>query len=163
MKEKQFLTHVTAGSRRSLDWLTLSATVLTAFGTQAAYAGDDYIVYSPRVTKGQTEVELRGFTYQGGGNLDGTVTHEISIAHAVTNWWKPELYIAEFTRNPGGPTHLTGYEFESFSSLRLRVNFGQIPDSCCPMVSTSSKALRTGSNSVRFWRNCRGELISGSI
>ena len=75
---------------------------------------DDFIVYSPQVNQGQSEIELRGF-YTGDGRLDfnGQAASELSLAHAFTSWWKPEIYVAEYEKNPGEEAGLVGYEFEN--------------------------------------------------
>ncbi len=97
--------------------IALFAAALITSGTQAAHAGDDYIVYSPYVTKGQAEVEVRGFTYQGGGNLAGTSASEISVGYAVNSWWKPELYVAKYSMDPDGRAYFSGFEFENTFQL----------------------------------------------
>lgn len=79
---------------------------------------DDYIVYSPYVTQGQNEIELRGFTYQDPNvDINGGGGYEVAIAHAVTSWWKPELYVGRFEQNPGETAHFAGYEFENTFQL----------------------------------------------
>ena len=62
---------------------------------------DDFIVYSPHVFASQSEVELRGYRYADSrSDLSGSAA-ELSIAHGVTDWWKPEFYVAEFEKTPG--------------------------------------------------------------
>ena len=100
--------------------LSLFATfaVLSVFGANAVYADNDFIVYSPHVVQGQREVEMRGFGYQDGrSDLNGAGGYNISIAHAVTSWWKPEIYIGEFNRAAGGSIYSSGYEFENTFQL----------------------------------------------
>jgi hypothetical protein len=93
------------------------ATIL-GFGEQAARADNDFMVYSPHVVQGQSEVEAYGFYFQDGRtNLNGTSGYNISVGHAVNSWWKPELYVGEFNRNPGSTTYLSGYEFENTFQL----------------------------------------------
>ncbi len=98
-------------------FVALFAAAVLTLVTQAAYAGDDFIVYSPYVTKGQAEVEIRGFTYQGGGNLAGTSASEMSVAYGVTSWWKPELYVVKYSMDPDGTVRSAGYEFENTFQL----------------------------------------------
>lgn len=84
----------------------------------SARADDDFIVYSPHVAQGQSEVELRGYTYQDGrANLNGAGAFETSLAHTFTSWWKAELYAGEFTRDPTLGTHLAGQELENIFQL----------------------------------------------
>jgi hypothetical protein len=93
-------------------------TILFGFGARVAYAGNDFIVYSPHVVQGQSEVEVFGFGSQDGrSDLNGASGYNISVAHAVTSWWKPEVYIGEFNRDPGGTTQPSGYEFENTFQL----------------------------------------------
>lgn len=75
---------------------------------------DDFIVYSPHVNRAQSEVELRGF-YTSDDRLEfnGAAASELSLAHAFTDWWKPEIYVAEYEKNPGESAGLVGYEFEN--------------------------------------------------
>ncbi len=88
--------------------------ILSVFGTKVALADNDFIVYSPYVVRGQSEVEVYGFSYQDArSDLNGASGYNISVAHAFTSWWKTEVYIGSFNRNPGGSTHPTGYEFEN--------------------------------------------------
>ena len=54
-----------------------------------AVRADDFIVYSPHVFASQTEVELRGYRYADSRSDLGGSAAEVSIAHAVTEWWKP--------------------------------------------------------------------------
>ncbi|HKS92565.1 MAG TPA: hypothetical protein VJQ83_11600, partial [Tepidiformaceae bacterium] len=54
---------------------------------------DDFIVYSPHVNRGQSEIELRGFySSDDRSAFDGAAAGELSLAHAFTDWWKPEIY-----------------------------------------------------------------------
>lgn len=86
--------------------------------TEAARADNDYIVYSPHVVQGQSEVETYGFySLDSRSNLNTANGQNISIAHAYTSWWKTELYVAEFNRDPGGSTHPSGYELENTFQL----------------------------------------------
>lgn len=95
--------------------------IMAGFAGNMAQADNDFIVYSPYVVKGQSEVEMYGFdSLDGRSNLNGASGYNISIAHAVTSWWKPEVYVGEFNRDPGATTHPTGYEFENTFQLTDR-------------------------------------------
>lgn len=90
---------------------TLGLALLAGAGLVHA---DDFIVYSPHVIATQTEFELRGYGYSDGrSEINGERAAELSIAHAFTSWWKPELYVAEYEKEPGGRGKLVGYEFEN--------------------------------------------------
>jgi hypothetical protein len=94
------------------------AVLFLLFAATAARADNDYIVYSPYVVKGQSEVETYGFyTLDGRSDLNTASGLNFSVAHAFTGWWKTELYVAEFNRDPGGSTHPTGYELENTFQL----------------------------------------------
>ncbi len=83
-----------------------------------ARADNDFIVYTPHVVAGQSEVELYGYDFQDARpDLNTTAGYNVSVAHAVNSWWKPELYVGEFNRNPGGGMFLSGYEFENTFQL----------------------------------------------
>lgn len=84
----------------------------------AARASDDFIVYSPYVTEGQSEVEFRAHQqFDGDTALNGERAYVISVAHAFTDWWHPEIYLGGYEREPGGPNQLQGYEFENIFQL----------------------------------------------
>lgn len=92
--------------------------ILFCFGACNAYADNDFIVYSPSVVQGQSEVEVYGFNSQDGSSvLNGASGYNLSVAHTFTSWWKAEVYVGEFNRAPGGSTHPSGYEFENTFQL----------------------------------------------
>lgn len=92
--------------------LWLCALLLNRAGTVAH--ADDFIVYSPHVNEGQSEIEMRGFyTRDGRFDFDGQAAGELSLAHAFTGWWKPEFYVLEYEKNPGESGGLVGHEFEN--------------------------------------------------
>ncbi|TAN02494.1 MAG: hypothetical protein EPN36_16895 [Rhodanobacteraceae bacterium] len=87
---------------------------LLAIGASTAAQADDFIVYSPHINQGQSEIELRGFyTSDGRPAFDGLAASELSFSHAFTGWWKPEIYVAEYAKNPGESEGLKGNEFEN--------------------------------------------------
>lgn len=79
---------------------------------------NDYHVYSPTVTQGQSELELRAAQYRDGSpTLDTARGYAVSVAHGFTAWWKPEIYFGTYERAPGGPNTLDAYEFENTFQL----------------------------------------------
>jgi len=78
---------------------------------------DDFIVYPPYVVASQSEVELRGYQYGDSRPQIGGGAAELSIAHGVNDWWKPELYLLEYQKSPGSGGSLVGYEFENTFQL----------------------------------------------
>lgn len=100
---------------RGISLMLFAAVTLAGVGHARA---DDFIVYSPHVIATQTEVELRGFGVSDGrSDYNGNRAAELSVAHAFTSWWKPELYLAEYEREPGAGGKLVGYEFENTFQL----------------------------------------------
>ena len=90
--------------------------LLAAVG--AARASDDFIVYSPYVTDGQSEIEFRGHKqYDEDPGLDGERAYLVSVAHAFNSWWKPEIYFGRYERAPGSANTFEGYEFENTVQL----------------------------------------------
>jgi len=79
-----------------------------------ARADDDFVVYSPYVTQGQSEVEFRGHqTTDGDPTLEGERAYEVSLSHSFTDWWRPEVYVGTYEREPGTANTREGYEFEN--------------------------------------------------
>jgi len=95
--------------------LLLAATAMSF----AARADDDFNVYSPYVTEGQSEVEFRGHQQSDNADpaLQGERAYEVSVAHAFTSWWRPEIYLGAYEREPGSASHLDGHEFENLFQL----------------------------------------------
>ncbi len=91
--------------------------LITASCSMSVQAGD-FIVYSPHVTQSRSELEFRGSGFRDNSpNLKGTRSYTLSAAYGVTSWWKPELYFAQYDRQPGGSTQPSGYEFENTFQL----------------------------------------------
>ena len=104
-------------SRFSRGTRLMLLAAVTLAGAGRAHA-DDFIVYSPHVIATQTEIELRGYSFgDGRSDMDGQRAAELSVAHAFTGWWKPELYLAEYEKEPGAGGSLVGYEFENTFQL----------------------------------------------
>lgn len=92
--------------------VALSALLLA--GIEPAARADDFIVYSPHINQGISEIELRGFhTDDGRPDFSGQAAGELSFSHAFTGWWKPELYVVEYEKKPGEYEGRVGYEFEN--------------------------------------------------
>jgi hypothetical protein len=105
-------------NKRCLTMRILILAILTNASLKAAYADNDFIVYSPYVVQGQSEVEAYGFISRDSrSDLNGATGTNLSIGHAVTSWWKPEVYVGEFNRDPGGSNHPSGYELENTFQL----------------------------------------------
>ena len=90
--------------------------VLLIAALQPACA-DDFVVYSPYVIATQSEVELRGYAYSDARSDHSGNASELSIAHAFTGWWKPEIYVAKYQNAGGGHGGLQGYELENTFQL----------------------------------------------
>lgn len=101
--------------RRLVPSLLLGASALAAL---PAWADDDFVVYSPYVTQGQSEVEVRGHQVSDvDPTLQGERAYEISVSHSFTGWWRPEIYLGSYERAPGQANSLDGYEFENTFQL----------------------------------------------
>ncbi|HLZ96680.1 MAG TPA: hypothetical protein VKP66_01970, partial [Steroidobacteraceae bacterium] len=92
---------------------TVAVCVGSFLSAARAVRADDFIVYSPHVFATQSEVELRGYRYADSRSDLGGSAAELSIAHGVTEWWKPELYVAEFEKVPDARGYFKGFEFEN--------------------------------------------------
>ncbi|HSN17682.1 MAG TPA: hypothetical protein VLV87_05685 [Gammaproteobacteria bacterium] len=100
---------------RRARYLLLSS-LLVAAGM--ARADDDFIVYSPYVTAGQSEVEFRAHQqFDADPALGNERAYVVSLAHSFTDWWRPEIYVGSYEREPGGANRLQGYEFENTFQL----------------------------------------------
>lgn len=91
---------------------------LLCFAASSAWADDDFVVYSPYVTDGQSEVEIRGHQVSDGDPaLQSERAYEVSLAHAFTSWWHPEVYVGAYEREPGQGNSLDSYEFENIFQI----------------------------------------------
>ncbi len=79
---------------------------------------NSYVVYSPYVAQGQSEIEIRAATYRDSSlvldDLNGQV---VSVAHSFTDWWKTELYLGEYVQLPRQASNLMAYELENTFQL----------------------------------------------
>ncbi|MEO7207771.1 MAG: hypothetical protein ABI145_13510 [Steroidobacteraceae bacterium] len=109
---------------------------------------DDYNVYSPYVIASQSEIELRGYHDVDSRPNVGGAAAEISIAHSVNSWWKPEIYIAEYQKDPGSAGRLIGYEFENIFQLtdpgKYWADFGLIAEFERVTIAGSHDAIEVG-------------------
>lgn len=104
-----------ANTPRRLSRRLVALTLLALAGTAHA---DDFIVYSPHVIATQSEFELRGYQLSDGrADYRGERAAELSVAHAFTGWWRPELYLGRYERAPGERGQWLGYEFENVFQL----------------------------------------------
>jgi hypothetical protein len=91
--------------------------LISALASHAVYA-NDFSVYSPYVIQGSNEIEYSGYSTQdAASSLDGARAYDFSVAYGVSSWWKAEVYFAQYSREPGGKTKLTGREFENMFQL----------------------------------------------
>lgn len=98
--------------------LFVTLLIVYALVGRMAYADNDFKVYSPYVIQDRSEIEFAGFGYQDSNpNLNDAQGYDFSLAYGVTDWWKPEIYFAQFNHDPIGGTHFSGYEFENTFQL----------------------------------------------
>lgn len=101
----------------------LPLVLLAAAGNVGADEGpgeflNEYEINSPYVVEGQTEVEMRAAQYRDSSLvLDQDRGMVLSFAHAFTDWWRPEIYVGKWVREPRQPNDLVGYEFENTFQL----------------------------------------------
>jgi hypothetical protein len=70
-------------------------------------------VYSPRVVKGETEIEYRGFRdFDGDDARDGAEKHKLGVGHGFTDFWFSEIYSA-YEKEPGGSYEHEAIEWEN--------------------------------------------------
>ncbi len=101
----------------------LSSTAVNAAGPTGP--GDDYIIYSPKITQGQTEVELRGFnTRDANAAIDRSGVFGGALAYSPTAWWKTEIYSGPYNYAPALGTHLGGVEWENFFNVGSQEEYG---------------------------------------
>ena len=92
-------------------------TALIVWTDPPARAGD-FVVYSPYVVQGQSEIEFRGHSYHDGNpDVSGSYEYLFSVAHAFTDWWKPEIYFVDYQRDSGSGQYLKTREFENTFQL----------------------------------------------
>lgn len=83
----------------------------------AAHALDGK-VYSPDVVKGEAEIEYAGTdTFDSDKSKNAIQEHQFSVGYTPTDFWKAEVYLAEFERGPGEPMDYTATEFENIFQL----------------------------------------------
>lgn len=119
MKNDKALAHRRWGTLLAGSVLLVSAIVPSARAeTELGEYVNDYIVYSPYVVPGQSEVELRATAYRDSSvvlnHLNGQV---LSVAHSFTHWWKTELYLGQYLQLPRQPSTLMAYELENTFQL----------------------------------------------
>lgn len=96
----------------------LAFSLAAALLGNAARADDDFIVYSPYVTEGQSEIEFRSHQqFDADPDISNERAYVLSLSHSFTDWWRPEVYVGNYAREPGGPNQLQGYEFENTFQL----------------------------------------------
>ncbi|NDU86308.1 MAG: hypothetical protein G3H99_06805 [Ferrovum sp.] len=124
-------------------------TLLVLLGTsEKIWADDDFIVYSPLVTYGQSEVEMRGYQTQDGRSaMNGAGAFETSVAHTFTDWWKVEFYTSEYNVTPGLGTQFAGQELENTFQL---TEAGQYPVDVGFLASYLQNHLPGMPNGVEF-------------
>ncbi|MDE2290056.1 MAG: hypothetical protein KGK15_17480 [Burkholderiales bacterium] len=133
------------GVRRS-HAVGVGVILLLAAGAARA---DDFIVYSPHVLATQSEIELRGYRYgDPRGDFSGGSAAELSVSHAFTGWWKPEIYLARYEKEPGDNGRLVGYEFENTFQLtqpgQLWADFGFLASYEHQTVANTPDAVEFG-------------------
>ena len=94
---------------RSLALLAASGAVLFPWAASAD-PGPASEVYSPSITRGLTELELRSGVLRGGGAA-GDWQSNIEAGYGVTDWWRPAI-VGEW-RHAGDETDFTAFAIEN--------------------------------------------------
>lgn len=72
-----------------------------------------YKVYSPKVVKGETEIEYRGYyDNDDDATRDGKEKHKFGVGYGVTDWWFSEIY-GVWEKAPGGDRDYEALEWEN--------------------------------------------------
>lgn len=130
----------------NIHHLTASCGLLLAILPPSSWGDDDFIVYSPLVTYGQSEVELRGYHSQDGrSSLNGLGAFESSVAHTFNDWWKVEFYTSSYNQTPGLGTQFSGQELENTFQL---TEAGQYPINVGWLLSYAQVPIAGLPNSV---------------
>jgi hypothetical protein len=98
--------------RTGLFLVAASATLLP--GAALGDPGPASEVSSPSVTRGLTELEVRGGLLNG-GEADGDGQVKTEASHGVTDWWRPAI-VAEW-ESEDGETEFTAFAVESVVDL----------------------------------------------
>ncbi len=106
---------------RPNNWLYICIVIVALTYAKSVLADDDYVVYSPHVVKGQTELESRAYAVSdsrpGFAPSNGFLT---SLGHTFTDYWKSEVYFTEYQHLPGTGNTLYGHEWENTFQLTDR-------------------------------------------
>ena len=98
--------------------IVIHAVMLISAAVASPVYAHDFNVYSPYVIQGNSEIEYSGYSAEDTApSLDGARAYDFSVAYGVSSWWKAEVYFAQYSREPGGKTNLTGSEFENIFQL----------------------------------------------
>lgn len=100
---------------RTHDAIRFAAALAAVAVAAPALAGAP-IVYSPSVIEGQTEFEYRS-SHEHTAGVGHEDQYAIAVGHAVTSWWRPEVYVGRFERDSSGDTHFSGLEVENIFQL----------------------------------------------
>lgn len=100
----------------------LAGSSLAAFALCALLAADllprdanaaPFKVYSPKVEKGETEIEYRRFRDSDSNeSMDGKEKHKFGVGYGVTDWWFTEVY-GVWEKAPDGDRDYEALEFEN--------------------------------------------------
>ena len=142
----QLIRRLPSPGRRPAAWRSAASmlAMLLAGAASVAHA-DDLIVYSPHVIATQSEIELRGYGYSDGrADIGGERAAELSVVHAFNGWWKPELYLAEYEKEPGAGASWSATNSRTPSSSPSPDVTGPT-SACSPPTAIRKAAVRASS------------------
>ncbi|MCG6872201.1 MAG: FTR1 family protein [Gammaproteobacteria bacterium] len=96
-------------------FLVLTATAVLGLAPAPGEASQK--VYSPRIEKGELELEFRGHVDRDASDeLDGGRKDKYEIGLGVTDWWFSSVFV-EFEKTPGGDLHHEASAWENIFQL----------------------------------------------
>lgn len=93
----------------------LISALALGFAVTAQDSAAGFKVYTPKVEKGEFEIEYRpSITIDGNKAKDNEQAHVLGVGYGVTDWWFTEVY-AEWEREPGtgATTSFEAFEWEN--------------------------------------------------
>jgi high-affinity iron transporter len=103
----------TTGSHAVAALGTVTVAAMLAVSMPQSSEAAPFKVYSPRVVKGETEIEYRGYhDFDDDDSRDGAEKHKFGVGHGFTNFWFSEIYSA-YEKEPGGSNEHEAIEWEN--------------------------------------------------
>jgi FTR1 family protein len=109
--------HSTRGPRVSAVIGIAAVAGLLSLTMQPRADAAPFKVYSPRVVKGENEIEYRGYhDFDKSDSLDGGEKQLVAVGRGFTDYWFSELY-AVYEKEPGASLKYSSFEWENLFQL----------------------------------------------